>query len=66
MNKLMILAVIAAAFAMPGAVQAKPYTCWNPAICKAVCGKPTCGEAFASTAQSQDQAAKGKMTTRAR
>ena len=20
----------------------KPYTCFNPAICKAVCGSPTC------------------------
>lgn len=23
--------------------RARPYTCWNPAICIAVCGKKTCG-----------------------
>jgi hypothetical protein len=66
MNKLIISAIVAAAFAMPGVVQAKTYTCWNPAICKAVCGKTTCGEALASSAQSQDQAAKQKQTVRAR
>jgi hypothetical protein len=57
--------VAATVVALSSAAQAKAYTCWNPAICKAVCGKPTCGEAFASTAQSQDRAAKPMLSTKA-
>ena len=52
----------AAAIALPATAQAKTYTCGNPAICIAVCGKPTCGQALASKAQSQEKSAKPKMS----
>lgn len=56
-------AVFAAAafFALSNIAEAKPYKCWNPAICKAVCGSAICGNNFASQAQQQDMAAKPKV-----
>ncbi|HYF55374.1 MAG TPA: hypothetical protein VEA41_14045 [Salinarimonas sp.] len=51
--------VIGGMFTSTAQAQSKPYTCWNPAICKAVCGKPTCGGAAMSSgreAQMQKQA----------
>ncbi len=35
--------VIGGMFTTPAQAQGKTYTCWNPAICKAVCGSTTCG-----------------------
>lgn len=40
---LLALALVAGAMLTPS--QAVAYTCWNPAICKAVCGAETCAEA---------------------
>jgi hypothetical protein len=63
MTKLYTAAIIAAAaLAMPAASQAETYTCMNPAICIAICGKPTCGQALASKAQAKEQSAKPKLT----
>lgn len=52
---LMGAASILAGAMLPTQVSAKAYTCWNPAICKAVCGKPTCGSALKSTSSSSRQ-----------
>jgi hypothetical protein len=66
MIKFIVSAAVAATLlAATSAVQAATYTCSNPAICKAVCGKTTCGKAFVIKAQSQDQAVKPNLPTRA-
>jgi len=62
MSKLLSAALaIAAAFTLSTAAQAKPYKCWNPAICKAVCGKAICGADIASKAQQEDMKAKNQV-----
>jgi hypothetical protein len=67
MMKLVVPALVAAtALAMSTGAQAKTYTCSNPAICIAVCGKPTCGQAFASKAQTQEQSVKPKLSVSGR
>ena len=63
MTKFITAALVAvAALTMTAASQAATYTCMNPAICIAVCGKPTCGQSLASKAQAQEQSAKPKLT----
>ena len=67
MLKLVMPAVVAVtALTLSAGAQAKTYTCSNPAICIAVCGKPTCGQALASKAQTQDQSAKPKLSVSGR
>jgi hypothetical protein len=65
MIKFVISAAVAATVLSASGVAQAAYTCSNPAICKAVCGKTTCGKAFVIKAQSQDQAAKPKLPARA-
>ena len=51
--------VIGGLFTSPAQAQGKTYECWNPAICRAVCGKAICGGAVMSSqreAQYQKQA----------
>jgi len=40
-----VLAMTLAAGAIGAPAEGFAYTCFNPAICKAVCGSETCGEA---------------------
>ena len=45
MSKNPMIAAALAAAALLAPAPAFAYTCWNPAICKAVCGAETCNEA---------------------
>lgn len=66
MNKLFSAALASIALiAVTGGAEAKAYKCWNPAICIAVCGKPVCGEAFASQAQQRDAQSKPQTQIKA-
>ncbi len=63
MTKFVLAALATLVLAAPfTSAQAKPYKCWNPAICKAVCGKAVCGSLTSSQMQS-DQASAKRMTT---
>ena len=47
---------------LPTELSAKPFTCPNPAICKAVCGKPTCGSALKAKSSSSSQTSASTST----
>lgn len=60
------LSILAGAL-LPSQVSAKTYTCWfNPAICKAICGKTTCGAALKTKSSSSSQSSASMGATQRR